>query len=381
VSPEQAVEVCRPWAEKLGITGELALPPMPWDVEAFDAEYTVYTDDRAHLFEVDAHRGTVNRYHRRRPTYLPAEHPPGDWLTPADAAAQRPWLDKLFGFLDLGSTRLVGDLWCEFASPTVATGNTVSLQVDPRTGGLASLRMHVRDPQVGVEPALSFTQCQEKAVRVVGRWPGVRGAQPGPWPVRRELYYLVASDALQVQRLVCQCGVEVERAPDPLGPEPGENRATVFVDAVNGECWQGDTMSRYPQSVDDERVPLLTVGDREWPGYVGPCFPPRMREGVPYLYVRYLQSLVWQGTLVATPEAATIQYHGHEWVLRADDRSATVDGTPREFEHPPLSIRGYLYLPPEVIHAITGWRAEYVRRDNTVYIYSHREGEAPPEVP
>ncbi len=55
----------------------------------------------------------------------------------------------------------------------------------------------------------------------------------------------------------------------------------------------------------------------------------------------------------------------------------TADGEQRRLQHEPKLIAGYLYLPPELIKAITGWEVEYVEVENTVYIYSYREGEAP----
>jgi hypothetical protein len=102
---------------------------------------------------------------------------------------------------------------------------------------------------------------------------------------------------------------------------------------------------------------------------------------MPYLAAQYLQSYIWDGQVTADARSATVTYHGHTWVFRAHSRTARVDGAARLLPQAPLPIRGYLYLSGKTIAAITGWHVDYDPREDAVYIYSHREGESPPQAP
>jgi len=381
ISVEEAVEACRPWAAKLGIEGPLECVKVREDTrEAFNVRYIVARPDGTHEFMVQGYTGKVSRYKNRRAMEKQA--------TPRDTAAIRgvelQLAQELFDFFDLDHTAFLDHAWREFCRPNVLSFNCFVIEMDCKTKDVVSFKVHHREVQIEVKPMLTQEQCRAVALQTARAWRGVKDAWLRQEALARHEnlgYYHVASDNAGVQRLVFYVPITVSRVPrdkysslDSMQRKSAAYSMLLPVDASNGECVNWDRESYYPHTVNEELVPFVNIGEKQF-GMIGPLYPPRMRSGAPYIYVGYLDSLLWRGRVQVEGQAAQIQYAGRTWQVVADSKTATVDGEAREFEQPALMIEGYLYFSPQMINAITGWHVEYVAEENTVYIYSHLRGE------
>ncbi len=136
----------------------------------------------------------------------------------------------------------------------------------------------------------------------------------------------------------------------------------VCVDAQTGEPYAED--NGYSGR---ERMPRVILGQTV---ELVPNYPARIRRGVPYFYVGYLQSALWRGEVEAHEEGADITYRGQTWHLRAGNETVAAGTRSIKASHCPLLIGERLYLPPEILQAITGWHMTYVPKGNTVYLYT-----------
>ena len=111
-------------------------------------------------------------------------------------------------------------------------------------------------------------------------------------------------------------------------------------------------------------------------------YRPRVRRGVPYMYVGYLATWLWPGQVTETGNAAEVQYAGRSWTLTAGRRTAVCAGRACEFRHAPLLEYGRLYLPPDMFHSITGWHMDYrsQRHSDEIHLYTDA-GQAPSQPP
>jgi hypothetical protein len=122
-----------------------------------------------------------------------------------------------------------------------------------------------------------------------------------------------------------------------------------------------------PRFIDGELIPSLKLGDESFETS-SPVFPPRIRDGVVHVYVGYLSSFIWPGRVEMSEDAALIEYADSTWGVTDDWAKATVNDRTRTFQESPRRIAGYLYLPSEMVTAITGWEVKYSEGDNTVHL-------------
>jgi len=364
VSPEEAVAVCRPWADKLGIKSELRYLEARQRRGPFGAPlllvHEVGSRDGEHEFRVRACSGAFVPYINRQVYPLgPGKVTKPPALSEQELASRRQeFAELLLPGLDLGSFMRSRTRWQELAGPEVLNGRSFSIDVDPSTRELADFGVHLGEVRASCEPGLSMDRCLDIALDTVGSWRGVRAVRIHEDAQRRGgRYYRVIADPAGVQRLVYVAYLSVYRRPPEKVVLGEPSRLLIWVDARTGECLNLETEGIYPPRSGDEDVPRLRIGEEPF-GPIEPTFPPRIREGVPYIYVGYLESRLWQGEVQTAGNTASITYKDKEWRVTADSRTAMQGETATEFSHPPLVIQEYLYLPAEMIEAITGWHVD-----------------------
>jgi hypothetical protein len=311
---------------------------------------------------------------------------PSDELTRAENDFLRQWCDEP----GLVRFRLAG-LWTYFQDSGAASGRHTTAWADEVSGKVWRV-LDFRCPARSLPtPTVPSAQAIALARAALPSLPHVRSvlrvdscassfALPSPFGVGLD----ATPDVTGVQRLIYSLyGVVsptrmVQADYDRMST--AERRectytVTLSLDARTGEVYAPyeDSGSRFGR-VGHEALAGTAIGDAE----VTLNFPIRMRSETPYVFVGYLQSAIWRGQVEADGGRAKITYKGRPWQVTADSPEVLVDGKHRRFAHPPLVIQDYLYLPSDMIEAITGWHIEYVKKDNTVYLYTHLKGEKPP---
>lgn len=376
VSKTDAVFACQPWLDKMAARQPTQCSDPQNDSRSpLDWVYEVITADGQHKFQVNALTGQVKFYvnmSAERKALQPGIQGEGHAMADLVMKQEQVWR-RLFDFFDLNQTKLINHQWHEFVSADVLSGNSFTIRFVPGSADVWYLGFTHREVDIGITPTLGAEERQRRAIAAAmleAKGMDVALSRDSLERLFGTRYLTVYSDDSGVQRLGQFVPlVESPKRAGAAGSTQVRQHHLLFVDAVNGECLDPDFDVRGSRLVGDEHAPALYIGNREIDRY-GPMFPPRIRDGVVYLYVGYLQSLIWRGSVRCSPTEIKVSYAEHEWHFRLDRTTAMRDGREHSFKSTPRQIAGYCYLPAEIIEAITTWSVEYVAKDNVVYVYT-----------
>ncbi len=375
VTADDALAVAAQWGEWLGVQADhLRVALRDRGLTAFDRYCELASDDQRYVIEVNAYKPYVSHWGD-------LEHQPRE---PRAARTKREvsllnglarsFIRDHVASLPLDRMQAVGSanapVWLELVDGNVAfASNAARVRVDFETSRVYEAYIWASEVSADTTPALSPHECVHSALRLLHQLPGLTVVDEDPplgdtWNWLKAYYHL-EEDAAGAQRLTRLVHLLISRED---GAEQGPWLIKAHVDAHSGECFRVEGLAEDPASCE------MRLNGRE---FFKPVFPCRVLRGVPYVYVGYLESLIWRGEVEATEASATTRYADTTWAVTAASGSVDVDGQQRAFTQQPRTIAGYLYLPPEIIKAITGWEVEYVEAANTVYIYSHLQGEEP----
>lgn len=296
---------------------------------------------------------------------------------------QQQWMQRYCPRQTGGEFVWYGRFWrFQLKNGALLLGRSRSMRTDPRTGEVYDFYESYSRVPVGLEPGVSLTEATAAARALLARLPGIQTiaeVKPGNIGGYGGGLY-VQGDELGVQRLVygfdaLVSGAKLSQAEyrDMTQAQRDDlfHRIPLVVDARTGRALtQGLENYGLPG-----RAPALKIGEHE----VDPEYPPVVRARVPYLYVGYLSSLVWPGEVQTGPDSAEVAYRGRKWQLRAGQSTVAADEETRSFAQVPRLFEGYLYVPSDIIAAITGWHVDYVAHERAVYVYSRLgEGPGPP---
>jgi len=262
-------------------------------------------------------------------------------------------------------------LWVQAVDGDVLFESTYArVYASLETGAVHEVTIHRSEPRVHTSPLLSPEECMERAVAFVDAIPGVevvdRDPELAPWFEWQTRYYLLCEDHAGVQRLKRVFFMRISREGEmEIRHGVDQHRrgmVLLHIDARTGEVFRADGMEQDPGRT------RTYLNGRE---FLGPIFPPRVRDGVAHLAVNYLDSRIWRASVHRTaPAQVTIEYNGSTWEFTAGQRQYLVDGGGATLTSPPLLEAEVLYLPLEAVELITGWSAEYSQTDDAVYLNS-----------
>lgn len=370
VTAEEALAAVVEWAGWLGIRAEeCSVRSDDWNLDAFSHHYTVTSRDGRHEFRVNGYTGNVASW---RDTQGPARGPLPEDATEREALASiaRQFVSEHLPFLEPAVMVEPANpfLWVRALDGEVLfTGSSARVRASLETGAVHEVSIHRSEPRGDISPLISPEECAEAAVAFVHSLPGVEliDAEVEPhlgfgWMTR---YYSLSEDDAAVQRLLRTFLMRVSIKDDIGIRDDGaasDQRALLRVDARTGEVFRAEGMKQDPGRT------RIYLNGRE---FLWPVFPPRVRDGVAYLAVDYLDSRIWRGHLERrAPGQITIEYEGSSWEFAAGERRYTVDGAAANLASAPILEAEVFYLPLEAVTLITGWSAEYSETDDAVYL-------------
>lgn len=371
VTAEEALAAVVEWAGWLGIRAEeCSVRSDDWNLDAFSHYYTVTSRDGRHEFRVNGYSGNVASW---RDTQGPARGSVPEDATEREALASiaRQFVSEHLPFLEPAVMVEPANpfLWVRALDGEVLfyPGSFARVRASLETGAVYEVSVHRGEPRAGTSPRLSPQDCREAAVAFVQSFPGLELIDAEPelslgsrWLPR---YYLLSQDLAAAQRLNRWFFMRISKKGErerPYRVTDGGGLVLLSVDARTGEVFRAEGMEQDPG-----RIPVYLNG-RE---FLSPLFPPRVRGGVAYLAVDYLDSRIWRGHLeTPAPGQITVEYDGSAWEFTAGERRYTVDGAAADLASAPILEAEVFYLPLEAVTLITGWSAGYSPADEAVYL-------------
>lgn len=414
-TPEQAVEIARNWTGNPQVSVEFRgvyedYPYVaPW--------YVLSTPDRVQGFDVDPHFGKVNgwRDDALRDAYFQKVN--GGW----DPASQRPPAELRAIEEQFLAAHYPGFNLTDFAQPFpkgdgpghyhrklpsgvwVLNSHCVAM-LDEWTGDVYRFLATYSSPlAISVTPALTLEQAAAAALDWVAADPSVAVAF-----VVREDGLWVMEDNLHVQRLCWVVGVvssddpaydyETYQTEMTTGACLASGHATsLSVDAHNGEIvgtldgtlggsGEPPTEGTRPQGLRrsytraggtaarakpvTEPKPTIRANGSQ---LVAPLYPPVVRDGTGYLYIRYLTRLAG-GSAVWASGRAIVSLNGQEVVLRPGSPLVQVGQNTVRLSRPVINVNGRVYVAAEAVERISAWRASWNAPKRTLDISTRTRG-------
>jgi hypothetical protein len=358
-------------------------------IESLSATYSFLTPSGKDRVEVDALLGETFTWTNLPATAEATEEAAGSATSATGTAAKRSEVAQRFmeqylrGVSEAQYVPVGTDLWAVCVSRRWV--GTVVVRGDDRTGQVRYANQWKPAIEPAVAPAVAPDQAAQAARNaladampsyvVLGLEPFTRaaGIEAGSVEALTDM-----PDRLGMRRLAYGFNADLARRLTRPNRERGttggrgraETRLVLLrVDAQTGEVYPSlDAPGAWIDEIQGERLPHLRLGQK---ATFDPAFPAKIRDGKPYLYVGYLGSAIWRGQVSGKKDdSAVVEYRGQTWHLRAGNETVAAGTRSIKASHCPLLIGERLYLPPEILQAITGWHMTYVPKENTVYLYT-----------
>jgi len=266
----------------------------------------------------------------------------------------------------------------------VITETTCGFRFEGGSGHPTLVSEHLHEAPVACDPSVTFEQAEASVQAYMRALVGeslvtVEPFTPVVEPVENRCL-LLPCDNLQCKRLCYWFTAVVAAASEritadeyeglsahwrDLTPEerPLLHRPMLLVDAETGEVIEVGHMYRIPPRKGPAALALSINGRSQWL-----LFPPRLVTDRAYIYVGYLDSLIWDGTVSGRGTKAEVRLNGSTWVFDGETGGALRDG--REWTTPAETkvIAGRVYLAAETLSQVTGWRIEYDARAQEVQL-------------
>jgi hypothetical protein len=377
VTPSEAVEAVARWGAWTGITPETGTARLEIGGAVggfFGCYYAVTSADgryRARVNAYSGHPGTwedthaTAAYRQQRPHAILAE----------DVRLEREKEAVLSRCTFLDPSRVehkpTGKWVQVLGEDVVFLPNYGSCSFDD-SGAVMRVSHGLTQPQVELVPRISVARSEELARKAVVNLTGARTVLDWrPFSAAAESFlaqWMVSQDVAGLQRL--SRGVHLWYSSELISrqrletmDETSSRGSSTFikVDGVTGECFYVGGYSG------QAGLYGLTVG-----GYTSLEFfqyPGRLAGGRPYVYAGYLDSYIWQAKdfkLTASEVEGT--YKGVRFRAVAGERKLTLGDRVVPLRVAPKAFYERLYLPGEVIGAITGWQVTFDKATQSVDI-------------